>query len=322
VIQSALFFAFGFLCAGLLALIVAPPLWRRAVALTKRRIEASMPLTLNEIQAGRDALRAESAVAHRRLEQEVERLKEKLARQAVEAGRDREALKQAGGKRKEAEVTIAALRAREAELQGSLAQQAEEVGALAEKVRLAETGIAGRAEEIERLALTLSSVNIEASNREIEAAAREAEAARLKGELAREQERRREAEREAREVAAEGKAAQEALKVEGERAAELARKLERTMAKLADREEALERCERELASLRAALEGRAPEAGGDAELGEAISRLAAEMVAMTAALEGPGSPIGAALAEPDPAGAVVEGRPSLAERVRRLREQG
>ena len=34
-IQSILFFALGFLCAGFLALMVAPAVWRRAVRLTQ-----------------------------------------------------------------------------------------------------------------------------------------------------------------------------------------------------------------------------------------------------------------------------------------------
>ncbi|RUW48093.1 hypothetical protein EOA36_21490, partial [Mesorhizobium sp. M8A.F.Ca.ET.021.01.1.1] len=60
-VQSVLFFALGFLCAGFLALMVAPAVWRRAVALTRRRIEASIPLTQAEIQADKDRVRAEYA---------------------------------------------------------------------------------------------------------------------------------------------------------------------------------------------------------------------------------------------------------------------
>ena len=65
--QSSLVFILGFLSAGLIALIVAPMVWRRAVALTRKRIEASMPLTQAEIQADKDRMRAEFAMATRRL---------------------------------------------------------------------------------------------------------------------------------------------------------------------------------------------------------------------------------------------------------------
>ena len=50
-IQLLLYFALGFLCAAFLAALVAPAVWRRAVMLTRRRIEASVPLTLDEIRA-------------------------------------------------------------------------------------------------------------------------------------------------------------------------------------------------------------------------------------------------------------------------------
>ena len=64
-IQTALYLALGFLSAVLLVLIFAPPVWRRAMLLTRRRVEAETPLTLNEIQAQRDGLRAEHAVSER-----------------------------------------------------------------------------------------------------------------------------------------------------------------------------------------------------------------------------------------------------------------
>ena len=43
-VQSVLLFSLGFLSAAFLALMVAPAIWGRAVALTKKRIEATVPL--------------------------------------------------------------------------------------------------------------------------------------------------------------------------------------------------------------------------------------------------------------------------------------
>ena len=57
-IQTVLIFLFGFLCAAILALMVAPPIWHRATVLTQRRIEAAGPRTLAEIQADKDGIRA------------------------------------------------------------------------------------------------------------------------------------------------------------------------------------------------------------------------------------------------------------------------
>jgi len=61
VIQATLIFILGFLSAVFLTVLVAPAIWRRAVALTHRRVEAALPLSLNEIRADKDALRAEHA---------------------------------------------------------------------------------------------------------------------------------------------------------------------------------------------------------------------------------------------------------------------
>ena len=42
-IDIGMYVALGFLLASLLALMVAPAFWRRAVRLTKRRVEMTMP---------------------------------------------------------------------------------------------------------------------------------------------------------------------------------------------------------------------------------------------------------------------------------------
>ena len=66
-IDIGMYVALGFLLASLLALIVAPAFWRRAVRLTKRRIEMTMPMSASDIQADKDQLRAEFAIELRRV---------------------------------------------------------------------------------------------------------------------------------------------------------------------------------------------------------------------------------------------------------------
>jgi hypothetical protein len=68
VIEQLMILALGFLFAGLLALAFAPAFWRRANRLTRRRLETQVPLSVQEILAERDQLRAEFAVEQRRLE--------------------------------------------------------------------------------------------------------------------------------------------------------------------------------------------------------------------------------------------------------------
>jgi chromosome segregation ATPase len=80
-------FALGFLAAGLIALAAAPAFWRRAIRLSTRRLEMQLPLSPEEILAGRDLLRAEFAVERRRLEQKAEALNLVHAADMAELGR-------------------------------------------------------------------------------------------------------------------------------------------------------------------------------------------------------------------------------------------
>lgn len=73
-IEQAMIFTLGFLLAGILALAVTPAFWRRAVRLARRRIEAQVPVSIEEILAERDQLRAQNAVECRRLEDRLAQL--------------------------------------------------------------------------------------------------------------------------------------------------------------------------------------------------------------------------------------------------------
>lgn len=65
-------FALGFLAASLCALLVLPAVNARAARLARRRIDAMFPLSVSEIAAEKDYLRAQAAVAQCRLERKVE----------------------------------------------------------------------------------------------------------------------------------------------------------------------------------------------------------------------------------------------------------
>src|SRR3954454_17559812 len=65
-------FALGFLTAALFALVILPALNARAERLARRRVEAQFPLSIGELTAEKDHLRAEFAVLQRRLERKAE----------------------------------------------------------------------------------------------------------------------------------------------------------------------------------------------------------------------------------------------------------
>ena len=87
-IEPIMYVGFGFLAASLLALVIIPLVHDRAVRLTLRRINAAIPLSIEEIQAEQDQLRAEFAMSTRRLETNVEELRAQTASQRAELGKN------------------------------------------------------------------------------------------------------------------------------------------------------------------------------------------------------------------------------------------
>jgi hypothetical protein len=88
-IDIGIYVALGFLAASLLALLLVPPLWHRAVRLTTKKLEATMPMSVADIQADKDQLRAEYAIRLRRVEMALDKAKDKAIREQVEANKRR-----------------------------------------------------------------------------------------------------------------------------------------------------------------------------------------------------------------------------------------
>jgi hypothetical protein len=87
VIEFILIFALGALCAGLLFLLSLPLLWRRAVRLSTRRLEMQLPLSMQEIYAERDQVRAQAAVDQRQIELKLERSEQEKAQLMADVGK-------------------------------------------------------------------------------------------------------------------------------------------------------------------------------------------------------------------------------------------
>jgi chromosome segregation ATPase len=123
-------FALGFLFAGLAALAFAPAFWRRANRLTRRRLEMQVPLSVQEILAERDQLRAEFAVEQRRVELRAAQVnlahaadRGELGRRAVEIAALKEKLAQRTRENRESEQMLA-------QLEADLSQVSAELGAV------------------------------------------------------------------------------------------------------------------------------------------------------------------------------------------------
>lgn len=245
-VQSVLFFVLGFLCAGFVALMIAPAIWRRAVTLTRKRVEGSMPLTLAEIQAEKDRIRAEFAMSTRRLEMSVKSLREKAAEQLVEISRGREALKELALERKDKKQALSELEAKGEDLR----EREDQLQLLSDRLAQTEHVLEKRVLELKKLEHMYDDASFSSSSRQIELVARDSELQKLADDISVLRGQRKEADRRQQESAAESKAARDALKAEKKRTGELDKKVERLLATLADREDKLDRREKEIARLR------------------------------------------------------------------------
>ncbi len=125
-IEPIMYFGIGFLVAALFGLVVVPLVHGRAVRLTMRRLEAATPLSMAEIQADKDQLRAEFAMSTRRLEMSVETLKTKSTSQLAELGKKGDAINRLKIELGEKTATIFALEARDKALRDQLRTTEEE----------------------------------------------------------------------------------------------------------------------------------------------------------------------------------------------------
>jgi chromosome segregation ATPase len=250
VIQSLLFFLLGFLCAGFLALMFAPALWRRAVNLTRRRIESSIPLTMSEIAAEKDAMRADFAMTTRRLEMKLKSVGEKSAGQAAEIGRKSEEIKQLSREIEGRDRTISGLEQRVGELEARLEDITAAAARLEERLMGAQRIIQQQTEENDKLSHMYDDASFTASSRQIDLVAREAEIEKLSSDLSTARAQRRDIDAKMRDTMAENSKVRASYEAERKKTADLERRLARMMSTLSDREERLERREKELANLR------------------------------------------------------------------------
>ena len=90
ILQSVLYFLLGFVAALLILLATAPAIWARAVALTTERVKRALPLSLNELEAHKDHLRADHAMNIRRMELTMTDLRRQNSEQLIEIHKRRD----------------------------------------------------------------------------------------------------------------------------------------------------------------------------------------------------------------------------------------
>ena len=183
-IEPIMFFGIGFLVASLFGLVLIPLVHNRAVRLTMRRLDAATPLSMAEIQADKDRLRAEFAMSTRRLELSVEQMKSKTTSQLAELGKKSDAINRLKSELGEKTAAIFSLEARERsvrdQLQVTESEHSVKIGALREAERM----LADKKAELAKVSADLGERSATADSQRLEAAALRVQAETLKERVA------------------------------------------------------------------------------------------------------------------------------------------
>jgi chromosome segregation ATPase len=158
-----------------------PLVHNRAVRLTTKRMEAATPLSMAEIQADKDQLRAEFAMSARRLEMNVDQLKNKTTSQLAELGKKSDAINRMKLELGEKNATIFSLEAREKAVKEQLRATEEEFTAKTESLREAERALKDKQSELAKINSELSDRSMMAESRQVELVAVRMQIDELKG---------------------------------------------------------------------------------------------------------------------------------------------
>jgi chromosome segregation ATPase len=170
-IEPVMYFGIGFLVAALLALLFVPLVHNRAVRLTMRRLEAATPLSIAEIRADKDQLRAEFAMSTRRLEMSVEQMKARTTGQLAELGKKTDAINQLKKELGEKTAAILSMEARDKNLRDQLRATEEEFETKSRSLREAERTLADKQADLAKLVAELGERSIMADSQRVELAA-------------------------------------------------------------------------------------------------------------------------------------------------------
>jgi chromosome segregation ATPase len=179
-IEPIMFFGIGFFVASLFGLVLIPLVHNRAVRLTMKRLEAATPLSMAEIQADKDQLRAEFAMSTRRLELSVEQMKAKTTSQLAELGKKTDAINRLKVELGEKTAAIFSLEAREKSLKDQLAATESEHSVKIGALREAERMLHEKQAELGKLSSDLGERSATADSTRVEAIALRAQVEALK----------------------------------------------------------------------------------------------------------------------------------------------
>jgi chromosome segregation ATPase len=179
-VEPIMYLAIGFLVSMLFGLMILPLVHNRAVRLTTKRMEAATPLSMAEIQADKDQLRAEFAMSARRLEMSVDQLRSRTTSQLAELGKKTDAINRMKLELGEKNAMIFSFEAREKAVKEQLRATEEEFAAKTAALRTAEQALKDKQNELAKLNAGLSDRSMMAESRQVELIAVRAQIDELK----------------------------------------------------------------------------------------------------------------------------------------------
>ena len=280
-IQSALVFLLGFLCAAFLVLLAAPLFWRRANYLWQKQMAAQLPLSLTAIEADRDLLRASHAVELRKAEMQTVAMREKHTQALLKISTDHSELEKIPALHQELDVS----KIQQKHDRQQLNALQDDLNKLRQKQQAA-------IEEHGRLQRQNEALSKLSDTLRLEVTGRETEADRLRREASDLRQEKKQLNSLKSELASQVAALKTSLESEKQRNQALEEKLHRLITELSDAQEKLERQGNHIKTTQSTSENKSRTLSDqDYKLRETISDLAAEMVARTAEQEGENSPV-------------------------------
>ncbi|HMK80224.1 MAG TPA: hypothetical protein VK438_11280 [Xanthobacteraceae bacterium] len=182
-IEPIMYFGLGFLAASLIGLIIVPFVHGRAVRLTVRRLEAATPLSMAEIQADKDQLRAEFAMSTRRLEMSVDQLKNKSSGQLAELGKKNDVINRLKIELGEKAATIFALEARDKGIKDQLRATEDELEVKTSTLRETERKLSDKEAELAKASAALTETSATSDGQRVEIVALKTQVENLKDQV-------------------------------------------------------------------------------------------------------------------------------------------
>src|ERR1700682_6653027 len=182
-IEPIMFIGIGFLVAGLLVIAAIPMVHARAVRLTQRRLEAMTPMSMAEIHADKDQLRAEFAMSTRRLEMSVDQMKAKTSSQLAEIGKKSEAVGRLKIELGEKAAALLGAEARVNSLTEEVQSTRSELAAKAGTLQETERTLAERTAELARFTTQLNDSAMKTDSQRVELVTLQAQVELVKGQI-------------------------------------------------------------------------------------------------------------------------------------------